>query len=100
MSLENEKRKRELIEVLKALAGAATLAAPSLPGVGATIARVIAVGLGTVSLLMQEGATLEEALATVKRVRHIDTSVEDQRTDAAIAAKPVSVDPVTPPVVK
>ena len=95
---DNKDIKADVAEALEMLAGLATLvgAAPGIPPIGAMIARFTAVTFGTVSQLLNEGASLDEALAAVRRVRHIKTAKEDARVDAAIAAKPLSVDPVEP----
>lgn len=78
----------ELSRTLALLAGAATSLAVALPAPGDTIARVIATGLGVVGLMLREGATVDEAIAAIRRVRHIDTRADDAAVDATVAAKP------------
>ena len=81
----------ELSRTLALLAGAATSLAVALPAPGDTIARVIATGLGVVGLMLREGATVDEAIAAIRRVRHIDTRADDAAVDAKVAAKPSGI---------
>lgn len=78
----------ELSRTLALLAGAATSLAVALPAPGDTIARVIATGLGVVGLMLREGATVDEAIAAIRRVKHIDTRADDAAVDAKVDAKP------------
>lgn len=78
----------ELSRTLALLAGAATSLAVALPAPGDTIARVIATGLGVVGLMLREGASADEAIAAIRRVKHIDTRADDAAVDAKNAAKP------------
>ncbi len=80
--------KAELSRTLALLAGAATSLSVALPAPGDIIARVIATGLGVVGLLLREGASVDEAIAAIRRVRHIDTRADDAAVDAKIDAKP------------
>jgi len=80
--------KAELSRTLALLAGAATSLSVALPAPGDIIARVIATGLGVVGLLLREGASVDEAIAAIRRVRHIDTHADDAAVDAKIDAKP------------
>ncbi len=80
--------KAELSRTLALLAGAATSLSVALPAPGDTIARVIATGLGVVGLLLREGASVDEAIAAIRRVRHIDTRADDAVVDAKIDSKP------------
>jgi hypothetical protein len=80
--------KAELSRTLALLAGAATSLSVALPAPGDAIARVIATGLGVVGLLLREGASVDEAIAAIRRVRHIDTRADDAAVDAKVAAKP------------
>lgn len=81
----------ELRKILMSLAGAATLAAPALPALGQSIARILAVALGASAALIDAGAkTTEEIVASIRRVGRLDTSSEDAELDARIAALPQS----------
>lgn len=93
MSPEETRTARGL---LTALAGAATLAAPALPGAGAAIARVIAAGLGAAAAMIDQGATLEEATHRIHRVRRIDTTATDAAARAKADALPSSAEPDHP----
>lgn len=81
----------ELRKILQHLAGAATLAAPALPQLGQAIARILAAALGASAALIDAGAkSVEEVVASIRRVGRIDTSSEDAELDARIAALPRS----------
>lgn len=79
--------------IFSALAGAATTfavaTASALPAPAGIVARVLAAALGSVSLMLREGASIEEAIGAIKRVRHIDTSADDAAVDAKVDAKPL-----------
>jgi len=78
----------ELQQALTAGAGASTALASALPWPEAQFAfRVIAAGLGVASLMLREGATPEQTVAAIKRVRHLDTSADDASVDAKVDAK-------------
>lgn len=80
---------KDLKSILSALAGAATLAAPALPALGASVARILAAALGAAAALIDQGAASDaEIIASIRRVGRIDTSVEDAALDALIAALP------------
>ena len=81
---ESDKTRR----ILSDLAGAATAVATVLPEPGGIVARVIAAALGVASAMLSQGATPQQAVDAIKRVRHIDTRADDAAVDAQNAAKP------------
>lgn len=88
----------DLHRLVDDLASAMSLVSPALAPwpVAAYVARVVSTALGVTSMLLREGATPEEAVAAIRRVRRIDTSADDARADAAIAAKPSLEAPAVP----
>lgn len=79
----------DLARTLAILAGAATSVSVALPAPGDIIARLIAAGLGVAGLMLREGATPQQAVDAIKRVRHIDTSADDAAVDRKVDAKPI-----------
>lgn len=77
-------------KLLADLAGAATAVALSgvLPEPGSLVMRIISAGLGAASAMLLQGATPQQAVDTIKRVRHIDTRADDAAVDAKVDAKP------------
>ena len=69
------------------ISGIATAASSVLVGPEAIVARLIAAALGMASAMLSQGATAEQAIAAIKRVRHIDTSADDTAVDVKIDAK-------------
>lgn len=69
-------------DIIAALSGALTLAAPALPAPGPAIARIVAAGLGAAAAMLDQGASLEEAAHRIQRVRRIDTSAIDAEARA------------------
>ena len=74
---------------LATLSGAATAAGAVLTGVGGIVARVISAALGVASAMLSQGATPQQAVDAIKRVRHIDTSADDAAVDLKVDAKPL-----------
>lgn len=80
--------KSPIEQAFEAGAGALTALAAALPWPEASIAfRVMSAALGVASLLMHEGATPEETVAAIKRVRRIDTTEDDARVDLKLEEK-------------
>ncbi len=84
----NDTERTALQGTLATLSGAATAAGTVLTGPSAIVARVIAASLGVASAMLSQGATPQQAVDAIKRVRHIDTHADDAAVDAKIAAKP------------
>lgn len=74
---------------LATLSNAATAAGAVLTGVGGIVARVISAALGVASAMLSRGATPQQAVDAIKRVRHIDTSADDAAVDLKVDAKPL-----------
>ena len=88
----NEAERAAAQATLATLSGAATAAGAVLTGVGGIVARVISAALGVASAMLSQGATPQEAIAAIKRVRHLDTSADDAGVDAKVDAKPTRAD--------
>lgn len=87
--------------VVDTLAGATAMVVPALGQwpVAAFVARLVSTALGVATLLLREGASPDEVIASLRRAKRIDTTEEDARADAAIAALPPrSLEPPTLPV--
>lgn len=83
----NDTERTALQGTLATLSGAATAAGTVLTGPSAIVARVIAAALGVASAMLSQGATPQQAVDAIKRVKHIDTRADDAAVDAKIAAK-------------
>jgi len=84
----NDTERTALQGTLATLSGAATAAGTVLTGPSAVVARVIAASLGVASAMLSQGATPQQAVDAIKRVRHIDTRADDAAVDAKVDAKP------------
>lgn len=85
----NESERAAAQATLATLSGAATAAGAVLTGVGGIVARVISAALGVASAMLSQGATPQQAVDAIKRVRHLDTSADDAAVDAKVDAKPI-----------
>ena len=83
----NEAERAAAQATLATLSGAATAAGAVLTGVGGIVARVISAALGVASAMLSQGATPQQAVDAIKRVRHLDTSVDDAAVDRKVEAK-------------
>lgn len=83
----NETERAAAQATLATLSGAATAAGAVLTGVGGIVARVISAALGVASAMLSQGATPQQAVDAIKRVRHLDTSTDDAAVDAKVDAK-------------
>lgn len=85
----NEAERAAAQATLATLSGAATAAGAVLTGVGGIVARVISAALDVASAMLSQGATPQQAVDAIKRVRHIDTSADDAAVDRKVDAKPL-----------
>ena len=83
----NEAERAAAQATLATLSGAATAAGAVLTGVGGIVARVISAALGVASAMLSQGATPQQAVDAIKRVRHLDTSADDAAVDRKVEAK-------------
>lgn len=83
----NETERATAQATLATLSGAATAAGAVLTGVGGIVARVISAALGVASAMLSQGATPQQAVDAIKRVRHIDTTEDDARVDLKLEEK-------------
>ena len=84
----NDNERAALQGTLATLSGAATAAGAVLTGPAAIVARVIAASLGVTSALLSQGATPQQAVDAIKRMRHLDVRADDAAVDAKVNAKP------------
>ena len=87
----NDTERTALQGTLATLSGAATAAGTVLTGPSAIVARVIAASLGVASAMLSQGATPQQAVDAIKRVRHLDVRADDAAVDAKIDAKPSGI---------
>lgn len=88
-----EDQTRKARDIITALSGALTLAAPALPAPGPGIARLVAAGLGAAAAMIDQGASLDEAVHRIQRVRRIDTTEVDADARRRADALPSSANP-------
>lgn len=84
----NDAERTALQTTFATLSGAAMAATAVLAGPMAIVARVISTAFGVASALLSQGATPQQVIDAIKRVRHIDTRADDAAVDAKNAAKP------------
>ena len=79
---------QDIADALRTVAGVAQAAAPVLPEPFGVAARILGAAAGAASVAIDAGKSEAEVVASIHRIRAIDTSAQDAEVDARVAAKP------------
>lgn len=83
----------DIVSALRSAASGAAAIGAALPEPWGVVVRIVAAATGAAAVALDSGKSEAEVVASIHRIRAIDTSAEDAEIDARVAAKPSRVAP-------
>lgn len=78
----------DVVSALRSVASGAAAIGATLPEPWGVVVRIVGAAAGAASVALDAGKSEAEVVASIHRIRAIDTSAEDAEIDALVAAKP------------